>query len=217
MDARACRRATLADAALCRRNPGIGDSTSSCRARLPGFGSGTSSPRFAAPLAEKDSLGCWRAPGRPLEKSVGRDRRCRWAQESCNTHAARLSERSTIDADGLWLWLAQPARGIAAAFNTPLGGVIFAIEQLSHRRGVSHSGLVIISIVMAGLVAVSMLGNLTYFGELRAQRLELVRCLARLIVTCCSGLAGGLFWPLMTSHHFAGYRTVFRRGASTIH
>ena len=113
-------------------------------------------------------------------------------------HARRwLSERSTIDADDLVV--AGAAAGIAAAFNTPLGGVIFAIEQLSHRRGVSHSGLVIISIVMAGLVAVSMLGNLTYFGELRAQQLSWSLLAPGLLVAICSGLAGGLFSRLIVT------------------
>ena len=73
-------------------------------------------------------------------------------------HAERwLSPRSGIDAHDLMV--AGAAAGIAAAFNTPLG-VIFALEQLSLRRS------------MSGLVAVSMLGNFTYFGELKVQQLQ---------------------------------------------
>ncbi len=68
-------------------------------------------------------------------------------------HARRwLSPRSGVDSHDLIV--AGAAAGIAAAFNTPLGGVIFALEPLSRRRGLSQSGLVIISIVLAGLVAV---------------------------------------------------------------
>jgi H+/Cl- antiporter ClcA len=111
-------------------------------------------------------------------------------------HARRwLSERSTIDAHDLIV--AGAAAGIAAAFNTPLGGIIFAVEQLSRRRGFSHSGTVILSIVMAGLVAVSLLGDLTYFGELHAPQLDWSLLAPGLAVALISGLAGGLFTRLI--------------------
>jgi H+/Cl- antiporter ClcA len=113
-------------------------------------------------------------------------------------HARRwLSSGSTIDAHDLVV--AGAAAGIAAAFNTPLGGIIFAIEQLSRRRGFAHSGLVILSIVIAGLVAVSMLGNLTYFGELKAQRLDWSLFVPGLVVALACGLAGGLFSRLIVA------------------
>jgi H+/Cl- antiporter ClcA len=85
-------------------------------------------------------------------------------------HAQRwLSPKAGIDSHDLMV--AGAAAGIAAAFNTPLGGVIFALEQLSRRRSMSHSALVIVCIVLSGLVAVSIFGNLSYFGELRVQQL----------------------------------------------
>jgi len=111
-------------------------------------------------------------------------------------HARRwLSPTSGVDAHDLIV--AGAAAGIAAAFNTPLGGVIFALEQLSRRRSFSHSGWVIISIVLAGLVAVSVFGNLSYFGELRAQRMGWSLLVPGLLVALVSGLAGGLFSRLI--------------------
>ncbi len=111
-------------------------------------------------------------------------------------HARRwLSPGSGIDTHDLMV--AGAAAGIAAAFNTPLGGVIFALEQLSRRRSLSHSGLVIISIVLAGLVAESILGNLSYFGELRVQELSWSLLGPGALVTLLSGLAGGLFSRLI--------------------
>jgi H+/Cl- antiporter ClcA len=47
--------------------------------------------------------------------------------------------------------VAGTAAGIAAAVNTPLGGIVFALEQLSRRRSIAHSALVISSIVLSGL------------------------------------------------------------------
>ena len=83
-------------------------------------------------------------------------------------HAKRwLSPRSGIDAHDLMV--AGAAAGIAAAFNTPLGGIIFALEKLSRRRSTSYSTLMIACIVLSGLVAVAVFGNLTYFGQLPVQ------------------------------------------------
>jgi len=126
-------------------------------------------------------------------------------------HAQRwLSPRSGID--GHDLMVAGAAAGIAAAFNTPLGGVIFAIEQLSRRRSTSHSSLVIASIVLSGLVAVSMLGNFTYFGELKVQELQWSMFGPGLLVAVACGLVGGLFSRLIvastrdTLDRFGGWR-----------
>lgn len=111
-------------------------------------------------------------------------------------HAQRwLSPKAGIDSHDLMV--AGAAAGIAAAFNTPLGGVIFALEQLSRRRSMSHSSLVIVSIVLSGLVAVSIFGNLSYFGELRVQQLTWSIFWPELLVALSAGLAGGLFSRLL--------------------
>ncbi|MDP3084041.1 MAG: chloride channel protein [Rubrivivax sp.] len=113
-------------------------------------------------------------------------------------HAQRwLSPQSGIDSHDLMV--AGAAAGIAAAFNTPLGGIIFALEQLSRRRSMSHSSLVIVCIVLSGLVAVSMFGNLSYFGELRVQQLQWSLLGPGLLVALVAGLAGGLFSRLLVA------------------
>ena len=106
-----------------------------------------------------------------------------------------LSPQSGIDAHDLMV--AGAAAGIAAAFNTPLGGIVFALEQLSRRRSMSHSSLVIASIVLAGLVAVAVFGNETYFGRLRVQELSWALLGPGLMVALTTGLAGGLFARLI--------------------
>jgi H+/Cl- antiporter ClcA len=106
-----------------------------------------------------------------------------------------LSRHSGIDAHDLMV--AGAAAGIAAAFNTPLGGIVFALEQLSRRRSMSHSALVISAIVLAGLVAVAVFGNQTYFGVLSVQRLDWGLLLPGLTVAVVAGLAGGLFSRLV--------------------
>ncbi|HWS75879.1 MAG TPA: chloride channel protein, partial [Quisquiliibacterium sp.] len=113
-------------------------------------------------------------------------------------HARRwLSPGSGIDSHDLMV--AGAAAGIAAAFNTPLGGVIFAMEQLSRRRSMTHSALVVSCIVLSGLVAISVFGNQSYFGRLRVQQLDWSLLGPGLLVALASGLAGGLFSRLVVA------------------
>lgn len=111
-------------------------------------------------------------------------------------HARRwLSPNTTIDARALLI--AGGAAGIAAAFNTPLAGVVFAIEELSGRIESRASGLIITAIVLAGLVAVSVFGDLTYFGVIRVPDLDWGLFWPGLMVALASGAAGGLFARLV--------------------
>jgi H+/Cl- antiporter ClcA len=106
-----------------------------------------------------------------------------------------LSAHTEIDAHDLMV--AGAAAGIAAAFNTPLGGIVFALEQLSRRRSMTHSSLVIAAIVLAGLVSVAVFGNITYFGRLGVQEVPSAVLLPGLAVAVVAGLTGGLFARLM--------------------
>ena len=112
-------------------------------------------------------------------------------------HARRwLSPRSGIS--DRELLVAGGAAGIAAAFNTPLGGIVFAIEELSRRLQDRSSGLMLAAIVVAGLVAVSAFGNLSYFGRVRVDGVSWWQLLAPgAVVAVACGLMGGLLSRLM--------------------
>jgi H+/Cl- antiporter ClcA len=62
------------------------------------------------------------------------------------------------------LILAGAAAGVAAAFNTPLAGIVFAIEEMSRSFEANASGLIIGAVILAGLTAQAILGDYTYFG-----------------------------------------------------
>lgn len=89
--------------------------------------------------------------------------------------------------------LAGAAAGVAAAFNTPLAGIVFGIEELSRSFEMRTSGLIIGAIIAAGLTSLAILGDYHYFGSTSAV-LPFGR--AWLVVPLCAlvcGLAGGLF------------------------
>lgn len=106
-----------------------------------------------------------------------------------------LPERSAVTTHGLLV--AGGAAGIAAAFNTPLAGIMFAIEELSRTPEQRSSGLLMSAIVLAGLVAVSVYGNATYFGIIHASGIDLSLLPAGLLVALVSGGLGGLFSRLL--------------------
>lgn len=91
------------------------------------------------------------------------------------------------------LVLAGGAAGISAAFNTPLAGVVFAIEELSHSLETRTSGTVLTAVIVAGIGSMAVLGNYTYFGH-TAATLTLAEAW-RPVLACgiAGGLLGGLF------------------------
>jgi H+/Cl- antiporter ClcA len=62
-----------------------------------------------------------------------------------------------------WI-VAGAAAGLASAFNTPLGGIVFAIEELKTPHFNRFKTVLLTSIIMAGLVSQWLLGPYLYLG-----------------------------------------------------
>jgi chloride channel protein, CIC family len=91
------------------------------------------------------------------------------------------------------LIVAGGAAGVAAAFNTPLAGIAFAIEELSRSYEHRTNGLVITAVIFAGLAAHAILGNYAYFGTISTSIGSKIGWLAVLVCGVVGGLSGGLF------------------------
>jgi len=88
--------------------------------------------------------------------------------------------------------VAGGAAGVAAAFNTPIAGVVFAVEELARgfeRR--THTTAILV-VVAAGFTAYALQGDYAYFGQMRGAALGSAWVAAPVIGLTC-GLAGGLF------------------------
>lgn len=91
------------------------------------------------------------------------------------------------------LILAGAAAGVAAAFNTPLAGIVFGIEEMSRAFEVRTSGLIIAGVIAAGLTSLTVFGNYTYFGTTAAALPLGTNWMAVVVCGVLGGAAGGIF------------------------
>lgn len=102
------------------------------------------------------------------------------------------------------LALAGAAAGLSAAFNAPLAGVVFAIEELTRSFEERTSGVLITAIIFAGVVSLGIQGNYTYFGtiDVGAHFPDLL-ALAVVLIGVVAGGAGGIFcWLLLNTRRW---------------
>lgn len=82
--------------------------------------------------------------------------------------------------------IAGAASGLAAAFNTPLGGIIFAIEELSKFHIKYYKSPLFIAVIIAGLTAQGFTGPYLYLGypKVSASGLKVVLAVILVAVVC---------------------------------
>jgi len=92
---------------------------------------------------------------------------------------------------------AGASAGVAAAFNTPLAGITFALEELAEESFHHYKQWVILSVIIAGITAQAFLGDYLYFGHPSVQSPNLIVVPEALALGLLGGLLGGLFGRLL--------------------
>src|SRR4029077_10609579 len=106
---------------------------------------------------------------------------------------------------GLWggmgkargLILAGSAAGVAAAFNTPLAGIVFAIEEMGRAFEQRSSALVLVAVILAGIASLGLVGNYNYFGSSDSMLLVTIDWAAVFVCGSFGGILGGCFARLV--------------------
>jgi H+/Cl- antiporter ClcA len=119
--------------------------------------------------------------------SIGREGPTVQVGASIMFAAGRLSPRQQSG-----LILAGASAGVAAAFNTPLAGIVFGIEEMSRAFEEKTSALLIAAIIAAGLTSLALVGDYTYFGTTTVH-LGHAGWLAVPVCGAIGGILGGLF------------------------
>lgn len=97
------------------------------------------------------------------------------------------------------LILGGGAAGVSAAFNTPIAGIVFAIEELSRSFEEKTNGIVIAAVILSGVTAQMVLGNYSYFGHSSAAMTHWTDWLAIPLCGVICGAMGGLFSQILIS------------------
>ncbi|HYC29707.1 MAG TPA: chloride channel protein, partial [Chitinophagaceae bacterium] len=97
---------------------------------------------------------------------------------------SKLSARSFI--------LTGASAGLAAAFNTPLGGVVFAMEELARIHIRYFSTVLFSAVIIAGLTAQALLGPYLYLGYPDVRGLDFSIFLGVALTAVIAGIAGSI-------------------------
>jgi len=106
--------------------------------------------------------------------------------------------------------IAGGAAGVAAAFNTPLAGVAFAIEELAAAFEQRVALLVMAAVVISGLVSLGIAGDYVYFGVMNETLPVSSVIVAAPVAGIFGGICGGLFARILLAMTSSD-RTLVRR------
>ncbi len=89
--------------------------------------------------------------------------------------------------------LAGGASGLAAAFNTPLGGIVFAVEELSKVHLSQIRAYILHAVIIAGLLAEGVMGSYIYLGRAAVADSSFIRVFGLAPIAFVIGGLGALF------------------------
>ncbi len=108
----------------------------------------------------------------------------RWVNQLLPAWWPKVSKKNMI--------MTGAAAGLAAAFNTPLGGIVFAVEELTKTHIRFFKTALFTAIIIAGLTAQALLGPYLYLGYPKVNGSSSYIFLWVIVVAVITGLAGSM-------------------------
>lgn len=91
-----------------------------------------------------------------------------------------------------WI-IAGSAAGLASAFNTPLGGIVYAIEELAMSHFHRIRTALFSAVIISGIVSQTLLGSYLYLGYPQLQPMQASVWPLVVLTGLISGLSGAIF------------------------
>ncbi len=106
------------------------------------------------------------------------------------------------------------AAGLSAAFNTPLGGIVFAVEELTKTHIAQFRTAVLTAVIISGMTAQWVLGPYLFLGYPSVKTVGFSFMYKILVIAVVSGAAGALFCrgALITDRIRRSLKTNFGQG-----
>ena len=129
--------------------------------------------------------------------SIGREGPTVQIAASIFAWLGRITRKVIPEADFQTFLTAGAAAGVAAAFNAPLAGITFAIEEVTEGMLGQFREIIMLAVILSGIAATALSGNYLYFGHPIVQTSSIILLPETIILGVIGGLMGGAFARLL--------------------
>lgn len=130
--------------------------------------------------------------------SIGREGPTVQVASSLFAFMARHAKRYFGSLDFQSYLTAGASAGISAAFNTPLAGITFALEEIGEHSFAQFKRAVMLAVIVGGITAQAIGGNYLYFGHPTIENFSSSIYLICGVIGVLGGLFGGFFSMILT-------------------
>lgn len=126
--------------------------------------------------------------------AIGREGPSLQISAAISHHVGVWAEKIGIKIKHNQLLVAGAASGLAAAFNTPIGGIVYAIEELSKEHVKNFRDVLLLSVVISGITAQLINGSYLYLGSPKIKfEISVLSLTMIVLVGLITGILGALF------------------------